>query len=45
VTLRVILAAGAVQQVAEVDRWWRENRSAAPDLFLEELTARAPADP
>jgi plasmid stabilization system protein ParE len=39
VTLRIVLAAQAVQDVAEIDRWWRENRLAAPDLFLEELAA------
>ena len=38
-TLRVILAAQAVRDVAEIDRWWRENRRAAPDLFLEEFSA------
>jgi plasmid stabilization system protein ParE len=39
VTLRVILAAQAARDVAEVDQWWRENRRAAPDLFLEEFSA------
>jgi hypothetical protein len=39
VTLRVVLAAQAVRDVAEIDRWWRENRRAAPDLFLEEFSA------
>lgn len=26
-------------QIREVDDWWRRNRSAAPDLFLDQLTA------
>ena len=26
-------------QVREIDVWWRRNRSASPNLFLEELTA------
>lgn len=26
-------------QIREIDDWWRRNRPAAPDLFLEELTA------
>jgi plasmid stabilization system protein ParE len=26
-------------QIREVDDWWRNNRTAAPDLFLDELTA------
>jgi hypothetical protein len=37
--LRVVLAVQAVRDVAEVDRWWRENRLAAPDLFPEEFSA------
>ncbi len=24
-------------QIAEIDRWWQENRAAAPGLFLDEL--------
>ena len=27
----------AEAQIAEIDRWWRENRLAAPDLFMDEL--------
>ena len=26
-------------QIREIDGWWRSNRPAAPDLFLDELTA------
>lgn len=26
-------------QIREVDDWWRRNRFAAPDLFLDELSA------
>lgn len=25
-------------QIREIDSWWRENRQAAPDLFLNELS-------
>ena len=28
----------AETQIREIDSWWRENRLAAPDLFLSELT-------
>jgi plasmid stabilization system protein ParE len=27
----------ADREVARIDTWWRENRTAAPDLFLDEL--------
>jgi len=26
-------------QIREIDDWWRSNRAAAPDLFVDELTA------
>ena len=26
-------------QIREIDEWWRINRRAAPDLFLDELAA------
>ena len=26
-------------QIREIDDWWRSNRPAAPDLFLDELAA------
>ena len=26
-------------QIREIDDWWRSNRPAAPDLFLQELAA------
>ena len=26
-------------QIHEIDSWWRKNRTSAPDLFLDELTA------
>jgi plasmid stabilization system protein ParE len=28
----------ADDEIREIDDWWRENRTAAPDLFLDELT-------
>ena len=33
----VRVAAPAREQAAEIGRWWRENREAAPDLFEDEL--------
>lgn len=35
-TLRTTPEADA--QIREIDAWWRENRPAAPDLFLNELS-------
>jgi plasmid stabilization system protein ParE len=37
VTFHVSLAPRARTQVREIDRWWRANREAAPQLFSEEL--------
>jgi plasmid stabilization system protein ParE len=39
VTLRVAFTERASAQVDETARWWRQNRSAAPDLFERELGA------
>ena len=36
-TFLVSLSPRARTQVREIDRWWRENREAAPQLFAEEL--------
>ncbi|MFI5402503.1 MAG: type II toxin-antitoxin system RelE/ParE family toxin [Planctomycetota bacterium] len=36
-TFRVITAPEADRHLTEIDRWWRENRLAAPDLFLREF--------
>jgi hypothetical protein len=33
----VNIAPEAEAQLLEVDRWWRENRMASPELFAEEL--------
>lgn len=38
-TLRVVIAPEAERHVREIDRWWREHRTAAPDLFLDEFSA------
>jgi plasmid stabilization system protein ParE len=38
VTLAVRTAPEADRQIREIDSWWRENRPAAPNLFLTELT-------
>jgi plasmid stabilization system protein ParE len=35
----VIIAPQAELQVRAVDRWWRENRLASPELFAEEFAA------
>jgi len=39
VTLQVVIAPEAERQAREIDRWWRENRAAAPGLFLDEFAA------
>lgn len=36
-TFRVITTPAADRHLAEIARWWRENRPAAPDLFLKEF--------
>ena len=36
---RVVVAEPAQRHIREVDRWWRKNRLAAPDLFAQELGA------
>jgi plasmid stabilization system protein ParE len=36
-TIAVIVSPEAEAQIREIDSWWRENRKAAPDLFLQEL--------
>jgi plasmid stabilization system protein ParE len=35
--LAVVFQRRATREIEAIDRWWRENRSAAPDLFLHEL--------
>ncbi len=37
--MRVLLAPEAEAQINAIDAWWCENRTAAPNLFLEELAA------
>ena len=37
-TLPVLATPEAEAQIREIDTWWRINRSAAPDLFLLELS-------
>lgn len=37
--MQVIIVPAAEQQVCAIDAWWRENRPAAPMLFVEELAA------
>jgi plasmid stabilization system protein ParE len=39
VTLPVRTTPEADVQIREIDGWWRRNRDASPDLFLQELTA------
>jgi len=39
VTLAVRTTPEAEEQIREIDSWWRTNRAASPDLFLDELTA------
>ncbi len=33
----VVTTPPADDDIRQVDRWWRDNRQAAPDLFVEEL--------
>jgi len=37
VSLPVRITPEADAQISEIDEWWRNNRPAAPDLFLNEL--------
>ena len=37
--MEVIVVPAAEQQIREVDSWWRENRTAAPALFAQELAS------
>lgn len=37
-TLLVRITAEAEAQIREIEIWWRKNRQAAPDLFLNELS-------
>jgi plasmid stabilization system protein ParE len=39
VNLPVRTTPEADAQIRDVDAWWRRNRQASPDLFLDELTA------
>ena len=38
-TLPVRTTSEADAEILEIDGWWRSNRDASPNLFLEELTA------
>ncbi|MBP9112400.1 MAG: type II toxin-antitoxin system RelE/ParE family toxin [Polyangiaceae bacterium] len=35
--LEVRIGRRAAQEIETIDTWWRENRPAAPDMFLAEL--------
>lgn len=37
--MRVDIVQDAEQQIRRIDDWWREHRTAAPGLFVEELAA------
>ena len=37
--MRVIVSPTAEAHIRAIDAWWREHRSAAPDLFREEFAA------
>jgi plasmid stabilization system protein ParE len=39
VNLAVTTTPEADAQIRIIDDWWRENRSSAPDLFIDELTS------
>jgi plasmid stabilization system protein ParE len=36
-SLAVVLQRRAIQEIEEINGWWRANRTASPDLFLREL--------
>ena len=38
-TVRIVVAPEAEEQVRTIDAWWRKERLASPDLFCEELSA------
>ena len=38
-SLPVTTTPEADAQIRKIDDWWRENRSSAPGLFVDELTA------
>ena len=38
---RLTFSPRAIEQVDAADEWWRENRQAAPMLFLDELMSTA----
>jgi plasmid stabilization system protein ParE len=37
--MQILVAPAAERQIQEIDGWWRENRTASPDLFAQELAA------
>jgi plasmid stabilization system protein ParE len=37
--VKVIVSPAAEAQIDTIDRWWREHRRAAPELFIQELAA------
>ncbi len=38
-TRQIVTTPEAETHIRTIDRWWRLNRQAAPDLFVEELAA------
>ena len=38
-TVRIVVAPEAEEQVRTIDTWWNRERPAAPHLFVEELAA------
>jgi plasmid stabilization system protein ParE len=38
-TFAVVVSPEAEAQTNAIDSWWRENRTAAPDLFAQELSS------
>ena len=36
-SFRVLLTPQEEEQLRATDQWWQENRSAAPDLFIDEF--------
>ena len=38
-TARVVVPPEVQRLIDRIDAWWRENRSSAPELFLQELAS------
>ena len=44
-TIAVIVSVEAEEQIKAIDSWWRENRPAAPKLFVQDPSGAFPGFP